>query len=232
MQNNNEIIIEGGAPDVSPDNYEEFDHELDPSKMAEKLVQENSLKATVREYQLYASKHLLLNFIESKKAAPKKFRVNLTYISSEPEHNKIINWNWLYGVLAATALLCLFIFLAVKEIISLEYGLLGGAITLTSAAICSLVFVYLMRNEYIFNSQFGNIELFLIDNNKPNQKEFNQFLIVLQHTIDKSKLNISVADRLVGELKMCRRLKDEGIIDDEVYTAARTAIFKHKQYQA
>lgn len=235
MQDNDEIIIESSAfvaADVSPDNYEEFDQELDPSKLGEKLVQENVLKGTVREYQLYASKYLLLNFIEKKKAPEKKFRINLSYISAEPEHNRVIVWNWLYGALAATALLGLFIYFAIYEVINLEYCLLGGAITLTIAAICTLLFVYLLRDEYIFRSQFGNVRLFLIDNMKPNQKDFDQFFVVLQHAIDKSQSEMPVSDRLVEELKMCRRLKDEGIIDEDAYTMARTAIFKHKQYKS
>ncbi|MCW8923196.1 MAG: hypothetical protein OQK69_06150 [Gammaproteobacteria bacterium] len=232
MHDDNEIIIENAALDVSSDNYEEFDQELDSSKFEEKLVQENALKGILREYQIYASKYLLLNFREGKKAPEKKFRINLAYISSEPEHNKIIKWNWLYGALATTALFCLFIFLAVKDIVDLKYCLIGGAITLIAAVICSLIFVYLMRDEYIFKSQFGGIKLFLMDNIKPNQKDFDQFFIVLQRAIDKAQSSSSIANRLVDELKMCRRLKDEGIIDNEAYIAARTAIFKHKQYKA
>lgn len=232
MRDNNEIIIESSAFDVSADNYEEFDQELDPSKLGEKLVQENARKATLREYQLYASRYLLLNFREGKKAAAKKFRVNLTYVSSEPEHIKVIKWNWLYGTLAAMVLMGLLIFLAIKELLSLEYSLLGGAITLTAAVICALMFVYLMRDEYIFKSQFGNIRLFVMDNMKPNQKDFDRFFIMLQRAIDNSQAKASVAARLVDELKMCRRLKDEGIITEQAYTDARTAIFKHKQYKA
>lgn len=231
MQNNHEIIIENSAFDVEPDNYEAFDQELDPLKFGDKLVQENALKGTIREYQLYASRYLLLDFIEGKKAVAKKFRVNLTFVSPEPEHIKVIKWNWLYCALAATALLGLFIFLAIKEMLSLEYCLIGVAITLTAALICSLIFIYLMRDEFIFKSQFGNIRLFQIDNLKPNQSDFDQFLIVLQQSIDKSQSNVPVTDRLVDELKMCRRLKDEGIITEETYTLARTAIFKHKQYK-
>lgn len=232
MNDNNEIIIESAAFDVSSDNYESFDQAFDPSKLGEKLVQENARKGTFREYQLYASRHLLLNFTEKKKAAAKKFRVNLAYVSAEPEHIKIIKWNWLYGTLVSAALLGLFIFLGIKEVLNLEYCLIGAAITLTTAAICALMFVYLMRDEFLFKSQFGNIGLFLMDNRKPNQKEFDEFFAKLKGAIKHAQSSLSVAERLVEELKMCRRLKDEGIIDEVRYTLARTAIFKHKQYQA
>ena len=74
--------------------------------------------------------------------------------------------------------------------------------------------------------------IFLIENKKPSQQAFDSYFISLQQSIDKAQASISVSDRLVGELKMCRRLRDEGIIDDEAYTIARTAIFKHEQYKS
>ncbi len=89
-----------------------------------------------------------------------------------------------------------------------------------------------MRNEFIFKSHFGNARLFLIENKKPDHASFEKFFMKLQQSIVKSKKNISVSDRLLGELKMCRRLRDEGVIDDESYTIARTAIFKHEQYKS
>ncbi len=88
-----------------------------------------------------------------------------------------------------------------------------------------------MRDEYVFKSQFGGAKIFLIENKKPEQSTFDSFYIQLQQSIEKAKVGISVSDRLVGELKMCRRLRDENIINDDAYTVARTAIFKHEQYK-
>ena len=126
----------------------------------------------------------------------------------------------------------LFIFLAINETIKLEYSIVACTISVTAALIFLLLFVYHLRNEYIFKSQYGGAALFLIENKKPEQGKFDNFFISLQQAIDKAKINISVSDRLVGELKMCRRLRDEGIINDETYTTARTAIFKHDQYKS
>lgn len=227
-----EVIIADTAFDVPADNYDEFDHEIDPAKLGSKLIQNNPLKGSTRQYQFYASQHLLLNFIEKKKAKEKNFRVNLACLSSEPEHNKIIIWNWLYYALAAGALSGLCLFLAIADIVKAEYCIVAGTMTLTATLIFSLIFIYLMRDEYIFKSRFGDARLFLIENKKPSQQQFDNFFINLQQAIEKAQAQMSTADRLVGELKMCRRLRDEGIISDESYTIARTAIFKHKQYKA
>ena len=232
MQDEEEVIIASAAFDVPTDNYEEFDQELDPAKLGDKLIQSNTLKGTVREYQLYADKHLLLKFKEKKKAKEKKFRVNLAWLSSEVEHYKCIVWKWLYIALTATALAGLFLYFALAQTIDLKYCFLGGTISLTTAIIFALIFIYHMRNEFIFKSRFGNARLFLIENKRPTQQAFDMYFINLQQYIDRAQTHMSVSDRLVGELKMCRRLRDEGVIDDEAYTVARTAIFKHKQYKS
>jgi hypothetical protein len=227
-----EVIIANAIFDAPADNYEDFDQELDPAKLGEKLIQTNTLKGTVREYQYYSNNHLLLNLVKKKKSEEKKFRVNLAWLSSEPEHIKIIIWKWLYGALASTALMCLFIFLTNNGTLEITFGAVLSTASLTGALILFLIFIYQMRNEYIFKSYFGGANLFVIENKKPEQAVFDKFFITLQQAIDKSKTGIPVSDQLIGELKMCRRLRDEGIIDDETYTIARTAIFKHKQYKA
>jgi hypothetical protein len=110
--------------------------------------------------------------------------------------------------------------------------MIAGSITIAATLIFSLIFVYLMRDEFIFKSRYGDARLFLLENKKPSQQEFDRYFISLQQTIDRAQSNISIPDRLVGELKMCRRLRDEGIIDDETYTTARTAVFKHERYKS
>lgn len=231
MSFTDEVIIADTAFDVSADNYDEFDHEIDPARLGNKLRQENTLKGSVREYQLYSDKYLLLNFIEKKNAKAKYFRVNLACLSSEPEHNKIRKWNWLYAAVAMGALSVLCLYLAISETIKLEYCAIAGTVFLTSTLILVLIFIYLMRDEYIFKSRFGEARLFLLENKKPSQQQFDNFFIILQQAIDKAQTQMPTSDRLVGELKMCRRLRDEGIIDDETYTIARTVIFKHEQYK-
>lgn len=227
-----EVILANAILEVPADNYEEFEQEIDPAKLGEKLVQTNTLKGTRRKYQLYGSNYLLLDFKEKKRAQEKQFCVNLAWLSSEPERNKVIVWKWLYAALGAAALAAVFVYLSVSEILAPEYGMIAGSITIAVTLICALIFIYLMRDEFIFKSRYGDARLFLLENKKPSQQEFDRYFINLQQTIDKAQAKISVPDRLVGELKMCRRLRDEGIIDDETYTTARTAVFKHDQYKS
>ncbi len=228
---NDEVIFTSATFDVPVDNYEEFDQVIDSEKLGKKLVQINVLKGTDREYQRYGSEYLLLNIKEKKNAAAKKFLVNLAWLTSNTEHNKVFAWKWLSYALAAATVASLCFYIGVSETIKLEYSIVSGTITLTAALIFALLFIYQSHDEYIFKSHYGNARLFLIENKKPSQQEFDNFLIDILVAIDKAQTHMSVSDRLVGELKMCRRLRDEGIIDDTNYTIARTEIFKHEQYK-
>lgn len=227
-----QVIIAGPAFEVSTDNYEEFDQEIDAAKLGDRLVQANPLKGSVRKYQFYSDNHLLLNFTEKKNAKEKEFRVNLACLNSEAEHYKIFVWKWLHAALAASTSAGIFLYLALAQTIRLEYCIIPGTISLTAAIIFSLIFVYQMRDEYIFKSRYGDARLFLIENKKPSQQDFDRYFICLQQNIDNAQKQLSVSDKLVDELKMCRRLRDEGVIDDKAYTIARTAIFKHRQYKS
>ena len=227
----NEVIFTSATFDVSVDNYEEFDQVIDSEKLGKKLVQTNVLKGTNREYQRYGSKYLLLNIKEKKNSAANKFLVNLAWLTSNTEHNKVIAWKWLSYALAAATVASLCFYIGISETIKLEYSIVSGTITLTAAIIFALLFIYQSHDEYIFKSRYGNARLFLVENKKPSQQEFDDFLVDILLAIDKAQKQISVSDRLVGELKMCRQLRDEGIIDDTTYTIARTEIFKHEQYK-
>lgn len=231
MHDEDEVIIAGAAYDVPADNYEEFDQKIDAKKLGDTLLQRNTMKGTVREFQFYSDSYLLLSIVNRKNAKAKKFRVNLDCLSSEPIQQKIIIWQGLFAALLAAALSGLFIFFAVNETIKPIYSIVAGTVSFTTALIFSLIFIYQMRNECIFTSQFGAASLFLIENKKPSQETFDNFFIKLQQAIDKSKTKTSVSEQLIAELKMCRRLRDEGFIDDKAYTLARTRIFKHQQYK-
>lgn len=231
MEDNDEVIISNTAFDVPVDNYEEFDQEIDSAKLGKKLIQKNTLKGIVRKFQFYSNNHLMLNIVKKKKSEQQKFQINLAWLCAEPVHIKIIVWRWLSGSLLSAAALGLVVLLTTNGTMSMQYSIVGSVLSLTASVIFLLIFIYHMRDEYVFKSQFGGAKIFLIENKKPEQSTFDSFYIQLQQSIEKAKVGISVSDRLVGELKMCRRLRDENIINDDAYTVARTAIFKHEQYK-
>ena len=232
MDKEDEVIIGGTVSDVSADNYEEFDNELDPGKLGKRLVQKNSRTGSSRTFQFYSGQNLLLDLIEKKGAAEKKYQIDLAWISAEPLHNRIVIWKWLALAIISAISAGVFFYLGTVQSIPSEVGNIAATIALTLSVIFILSFIYCIRDEYIFRSCFGGANIFLMENKKPDIQTFDSFYLQLQQVIDKSHRELSISDRLIGEMKMCRRLRDEGIIDDASYTRARTAIFSHKEYRS
>lgn len=230
--NNEEIIIVESVYDVPSDNYDDYELEIDPDKLGRCLRQTNTLKGSSREIQFYGDSHLLMRHKESKNAEEKNFRLSLSWLSSEPVHNKVIVWRWLVLSLLFFSMIVAVIIFERSGLIDTQMSLIISIPCFSLASILLLIFLYTMRDEFIFHSLYGGASLFLLDNARPSQSEFDDFFIALQQSIDRSQADLTVSERLVGELKMCRRLKDEHIISEQAYTEARSAIFKHEQYMA
>jgi hypothetical protein len=54
----------------------------------------------------------------------------------------------------------------------------------------------------------------------------------LDHHISLSRKKLSMHQRLVGELKDLRRIRDDGKISNEQYETARNVIFRHEAFQS
>jgi len=227
---NEEVVISSAGLDLSADNYEEFDAELDPARFGDRLSQGNVLRGSVNDLQIYDTQHLLVSSRDNKHAEQKDYRLNLAWCDAEPQRQRIVAWKWLYLSLGFLSLFLLDLGLAISEIIDDTLALYAGAPLLTVAIIFLLIFVYCLRDRFIFCSRYGGTPLFLVENGKPSQSDFDRFFINLQQNIEQLQAKIPVRDQLVGELQMCRRLKDEGIIPEQAYTSARSKIFKHEEY--
>jgi hypothetical protein len=107
-------------------------------------------------------------------------------------------------------------------------------LTLSAAVIALLLFVHRSQNLVRFHSQTGDAVLIEMFNNAPNGKEFGTFARELVQHIqaaqrgDRRKLD----QKLGAELREHRRLKDQGILSEEVYISARDKILRrHRQSQ-
>ncbi len=227
---NEEVIVANAALGFGDDNYDEFDAELNPAKLGESLLQVNSLKAVNHRFQLYDGKHLLIDVEHKKKR--RQFRVDLALLNAEPVHHRVIEWKWLAISLAGICILVLAIFLVVRQLLGVEIGIALGVVGLGDALLFFAIFLYRMQDDYIFHSRFGGARLFVMENKKPDLRQFEDFLGMLEQRIHKLWRNITIEAALISELKMCRRLRDTQIINEASYTRARTAIFRHERYKA
>jgi len=226
-----EVIITGTLFDVHADNYEEFDQEINPEKLGALFKQNNTLKGTTRSFQLYSKSHLIISVTKKNRKKIKSFWVNLACLSPQPEHIKIRPWKWLYLAVATMVIAGVSLYASNIGLLSTEYSYIATIICAASSSIFLLIFLYAMRDEYIFKSCFGGARLFLTENKKPDQQHYEHFHQAMQKIINNAQEQQTITERLVAEMKMCRRLRDEGILNDDTYTAVRSTIFAHDQYK-
>ena len=113
-----------------------------------------------------------------------------------------------------------------------DYIVIVAVLLGTFSMISMLIFYYRTQDKLVYNSFFGNIPLFEISNHKSGNKEFELFILKLRQHIKSAQDRMSMHQRLVGELKDLRRIRDEGKITNEQYDSARNIIFKHEAFQS
>ncbi|MCC6301949.1 MAG: hypothetical protein IT489_04010 [Gammaproteobacteria bacterium] len=107
-------------------------------------------------------------------------------------------------------------------------------LSLCAAVIALLVFVHRSQNLVRFHSQSGDAVLLEMYNNAPNRAEFETFgRELVQHIQAAQRSDRRKPDQKLGaELREHRRLRDQGILTEEVYAAARDKILRrHRQSQ-
>ncbi|MBK8162522.1 MAG: hypothetical protein IPK65_05060 [Gammaproteobacteria bacterium] len=107
-------------------------------------------------------------------------------------------------------------------------------LSLCAAVIALLVFVHRSQNLVRFHSQNGDAVLLEMYNNAPNRREFEVFARELvQHIQAAQRCDRRKLDQKLGaELREHRRLRDQGILTEEVYAGARDKILRrHRQSQ-
>ncbi len=160
-------------------------------------------------------------------------RVNMTYLDARPERQIHIAWDWFFNGLAAVA--WAFVIIYVGEYtdysISHDFMLPVGILLGTFGIIAFLVFYYKTQDRVVYKSYIGQLPVFDLFH-MPRNKAYNNYIDVLEAGINKAQHRdrMSMKYRLVGELKLLRRMKEAGSISIADYEAARSKIFKHKEY--
>lgn len=107
-------------------------------------------------------------------------------------------------------------------------------ISLSAGMIALLIFVQRSQNLVRFHSQNGDTVLLEMDNNSPNRGEFSAFAheLVLHIQAAQRSDRRKPDQKLGAELREHRRLKDQGILSEEIYAGVRDKILRrHRQTQ-
>jgi len=181
------------------------------------LSQVSLLKSCSVHFTLFDG-HFLSVYFKPLFSKPKKYWLNLAYLEPTPRRVLKIDKPSLYatGILSALAAVFVLIHTFSNESLTL---LPFTVAVICSALIAFLLLIYRSKDRIVFCSRYGRVNWLEFLINSPNRSEFRKFIkavINAGHAVS-SHQNSRHEQRLGGELREHRRLRDEGILPKKVY---------------
>ena len=207
------------------------DAHLKPEHVNIVYAQEQKFKGVRRSFKIFNDTQLYYTLKSFRNKDNKKHRVNLSYVNIQPERQCYVAWNWLSTAFATIVWSMLLFYVGLFTQFKADYIVIVAVLLGTFSMISMLIFYYRTQDKLIFNSFVGNIPLFEVSNHKSGNKDFDFFMVKLRQHIKMAQQKLTMHERLVGELKDLRRIRDEGKISNETYESARNIIFKHEAFQ-
>lgn len=212
--------------------FDDDDAHLKPERVNVRYEQEQKFKGVKRTFKIFNDTQLHYTLKSFRYKDNKQHRVNLAYINARPDRECTVSWNWLSTAFATIVWSLLLLYVGLFTQYKADYIVIVGVLLGTFSMISMLIFYYRTQDKLIYKSQVGNIPLFEVSNHKPGNREFDEFMGKLEQHISYSQKKLTMHQRLVGELKDLRRVRDEGKISNEQYESARNVIFKHEAFQS
>jgi hypothetical protein len=228
-------VIEIDAPAdqvaLTPENYEDFDNRLDPRQLSPEFVQQNRLKGRYHKYEIYREHYIFQSVKRYRDKVETNYRVNLAWLDPKPEIVQKVEWKWASSALATAIWAVVLFYVAYFSQLQTEY-VDSAAILMSTLTVISLcMFMYSNEHKLVFNSYLSNVPLIELEVNKPDKASFDGFVRDIRSGIYAGWQDKDIQQMLVGEMRELRRLRDAGILTEEAYLNARTAIFNHREYQ-
>ena len=172
------IEIDSPADQVvlTPENYEDFDHQLDPGQLSPEFVQKNWLKGSFHKYEIYRKHYLFQSVKRYRDKVDTNYRVNLAWLDPKPEIVQTLAWNWVSSALATAIWAAVLFYIAYFSQLPIKH-VDSGAILMSTLTVISLcLFFYSNEHKLIFNSYLSNVPLIELDVNKPDKVSFDAFV--------------------------------------------------------
>ncbi len=194
--------------------------------------QSDKARGIYRKITIFNDTHCY-HSIKNKHQRKHKYRIDIAYLDPRPFRKRTIAWKWLYASLALFGLdvaLLLTGWLDNPSINSL--GLFVGAFVVGVMSL--LAFFHYSEDKVYFRTQYGRVPVIEMINKNPDIDRFRSFINKFVMQIKKSKTAKQLKQNkfLARELQELRRLKDENVVNDELYERAKRLIFKHEAFKS
>jgi hypothetical protein len=179
-----------------------------------------------REYQIINGRNIRIAI--GSKSKHKIFNVPMLALADKSKPRLHIAWAWLW--LALSGLLAIPLYLAITNWLGLSTRIVDFAI-IAGLAVAALIGIVMLGMNFsrkrVFFTAYSKVPLFDILIGKPDQQSYKQFLTTLETYLQKtrSEWNLRSEQQIAGEVRMLRRLANEGVISQKVYETAKDKLF-------
>lgn len=191
------------------------------------LVQIDKLNRQTKRACVYDDRFIGIQFYDYR--SPKNYWVNLLSLDFKPQRQRNIKWLWVVTFLGLFNLAFITVYLDLNTTLlpNVPY-MLSVAVALFTLSFLSLL---ILRRNYkdtiSFYTMHGQIPLVELIYNQPTKAEFHDFIVALSNKIQtlKKATYFDQSQQLAAELAEHRRLRNDGIISQELYQTAKKRIF-------
>ena len=199
--------------------------------------QESKLRGLYRKITIFNGNQCYQS-IKNKHRRKYKYRVDLAYLDPRPFRERKIASNWLYSAAGFfVASLFLVYFGWFSGVVTASPGIYYSTSTVVcvSAIILSLLlYFHKSYDKVVFRTHFGKVKLIELINKYPNESDFRKFVkrFIVQIKKARTQKRFTASKFLARELREIRRLRNETVVTEDEYQAAKSIIFKHDSFKA
>ena len=174
-----------------------------------------------------------LQVVKTGKKIKHHYSIDILSLKDASKKTLSIAWKWLFFtiiILILTILLVKILPQYIPETIGKNRKHIPGIILMSGLIVTLFCFYKFFRRtgrKQVLYSRNANIPIIALHIGKPSKKAFTDFMISLEIRIKQFRkhMNVPMDKQLTGEMKMLRRLADEGIIKKGQYEKAKSKLF-------
>lgn len=156
--------------------------------------------------------------------------IDVIALRDESQRKLKLGWQWLVaGLVMALVTVGAVEFLPVLSSDTL-FHYLAYVVGLGASAACVFMAWKTTSAKQVFYSRNADVALVEMFAGKPSKKEFSEFIEKVEESIRaiQEKMNLSMKNQLAGEMRMLRRLTEEGVLSASDYRKAQAELLsKH-----
>ncbi len=163
--------------------------------------------------------------------ARREYAIELATLQPEPQQSLYLAWKWLGA--SGAMLLAMVGFITYLKFSSSELSFLAKAGTIAGLLALTALFFYLFirlsKRQIVFHARYSGIPLMKIPIPISSRKKGQTFAHVIGQLAQKNLMRVghyTDNDLRAGELRMLRRLSEEGAIDNAAYDKAKRLLLK------